>query len=606
MTVSLKQSNRQTSTPQGNSTRSRPEKNKNGVRPIGDDDSGGCLRRLSTPEAVSFVLLLLSSIARPSIPKFSTSSQNNNVSRRSFLDRPPPLSPSTCSPCSSQTESMHSLEMQPGAGIAIPERGSSLPPLHLHSSEPLHDISSSSCLPAVMMKQRKLENFPWTRLPSDIQQRILSYAILPDGPGTPLIIGDPGHSTHLREVAVPVLLALGSWSAYFDGVRVLYRAVYLDICARRRSSLTFLTSHHAFRPRSMVVKLRMTLDIKKSLPLFDTGHTIRQSKGKLIKMNVPTALRCMKVHGRLSEVGFLIDSLAAAGEAEDEVPEYYLPLAEIQLVNQGVLQASDNHVAAPSLGMRSDIKQAETVIAPAFLACRAWQSGFLPLFEHGTFKKGVSLGLVLNGQHPDHKRTSEEGDGDVICLIDGASLMRYWIGVTIVELLDDTLKPSFWTDPFTLSEQRAHDVDEAASRLANLQSEHLPHGNAVVNSIEDENNMTTSNTNAIDSSFEAAWKNGKFRCVEPHNVMVPQRRLKDARLAHSTSHDDPGPSKGYNTPSDDESLSDEVEMRTFHQRFGVGSRVCESMSSVSPSSSGSPTSSVLIGGIASPSSKPAL
>lgn len=34
--------------------RSRPEKNKNGVRPIGDGDSGGCLRRLSTPVAVRF------------------------------------------------------------------------------------------------------------------------------------------------------------------------------------------------------------------------------------------------------------------------------------------------------------------------------------------------------------------------------------------------------------------------------------------------------------------------------------------------------------------------------------------------------------------------
>lgn len=445
-----------------------------------------------------------------------------------------------------------------------------------------------------------LDNFPWTRLPQHIQQRILAHTLLPDGPGTPFIVGDPEHSTHLREVAVPLFIALGSWSAYFDGVRILYRAVYLDICVRRRSSLSFLTSHRALRPRSMVVKLRITIDIKKSLPLFDTGHTIRQSKGKLIKMNVPTALRCMKVHGRLCEVDFLIDSLAEASEAENEVPEYYLPLAEIQLVNQSVLQVCDDHVAAPNLGLRSDIRQADTVIAPAFLACRAWQSGFLPLFEHGAFQKGVSLGLVLSGHHSDHKRASRKDDGDVVCPIDGVSLMRYWIGGTIVELLDETLRPSCWTDPFTLSPQRAH--VEASSRTANHQSEPLPHRNAVVKSIEDENNMAASANKATDSSLENAWRSGKLKCVETHRVMIPQRRPNEAHLEYSTNHDGPGLSKGYNTPSDDGSISDEVELRVLHQRFGVGSRVCESMSSVSHSSSGSPTSSVLIDGIASTSS----
>lgn len=40
-------------------------KNKNAVRPIGDDGPGGCLHRLSTPVAVSLVLLLLPSDCSP-------------------------------------------------------------------------------------------------------------------------------------------------------------------------------------------------------------------------------------------------------------------------------------------------------------------------------------------------------------------------------------------------------------------------------------------------------------------------------------------------------------------------------------------------------------
>lgn len=493
--------------------------------------------------------------------------------------------------------------MQPGAPVALPERGSSLSPLHVYASQPLHDVSPSSGLPDVVMEPRTFRTFPWTRLPQHIQQRILSYTILPDGPGTPLIIGDPDHSTHLREITVPVLLALGSWSAYFNGVRVLYRAVHMNICTHRRSSMNFLTSQRSVGPRSMVMKLRMTIDIKKSLPLFDTGYTIRQSKGKLIKMNVPTALRCMKVHGRLSEVELLIDSLAATTEPKHEVPDNYLPMAEIQLVNRSVLQRWDHHVVSSSLGIHPDIQQADTVIAPAFLACRAWQSGLLPLFEDGTFRKGVSLGLVLNGHRSDREQTAAEDEGAKISPIDGSSLMRYWIGGTIVELLDESLQLSSWTDPFTLS-QRADDLDGTASSVANHRSEPLLQENSVVDSVEEENDMTVSPANASDTLIRSARKSREARYEEPHRLVNLQKRRDEARLGYRAKHDAPRPSKGYNVPSEDESLSDEVEMRTRHQRFGVGSRVCESMSSVSPSSSESPPSSELIGGIASPSSNP--
>ena len=501
---------------------------------------------------------------------------------------------------------MLSFKMQPGARIAIPERGSSLPPLHFHSTGPRHDVSFPSCVSAVVMEPRTARVFPWTRLPLHIQQRILSYAVLPGGPGTPLIVGDSDHSAHLRNVAVPILVALGSWSAYFNGARELYRDVLVDLGVHRRSSMNFLTSSRALRPRGMVVRLRMIVDIKKSLPLFDTGHTIRQSKGKLIKMNIPTALRCMKLHGRLSEVEFLVDGLGDTAEVEQGVPENYLPLAEIQLVGRSVLQVRDGQVASLSPGIRLDIKQGETVIAPAFLACRAWQSGFLPLFEDGTFQKGVSLGLILNSHQSDQRRSTGEDNGDSISRVDGASLMRYWLGGTIMELLDVTVQPSSWIDPFTLSTQRAETFDGPASSVTSHQSEPLPRESAVVDSIENENDISASPAKATDSSLQSVWKSGVADSEEPLSFLNQQRRPDDAHMGCSISHDSPGPSKGCNTPSEGGSLSDEVEMHTLHQRFGVGSKARENMSSPSRSRSSSSVRSVLIAtvssGMASPTS----
>lgn len=401
---------------------------------------------------------------------------------------------------------------------------------------------------------------------------------------------------------MPVLLALGSWPAYCNGVRILYRAVHMDLGAHRRSSMDFLTSNRALRPRSMVVNLVMTIDIKKSLPLFDTGHTIRQSKGKLIKMNVPTALRCMKVNGRLSEVEFLIDSLAATDVVEQDVPVDYLPMAEIQLVSRSGLSHMDYDTAHSSSRVRPDIKQAVTVIAPAFLACRAWQSGFLPLFENGTFRKGASLGLMQKRHRSDQKQIAGEDSREGISRVDGDRLMRYWLGGTIVELLDETVQPSSWIDPFAPFAQRVDNLKDIVSSLAIHQGEDLPLETVMVGSVEDENDMAESPAKAINSSFESAWKSEGAGHREPQSVMNLQRRLEDARLLYSTDHVAPGPSKGYTAPSNDGSLSDEVEMRILHQRFGISSRARNNVSSISPSYSKSPTSSVLIGGIASPSS----
>lgn len=491
--------------------------------------------------------------------------------------------------------------MQSGETIAIPERGSSLPTLHVHPSRPFHDVLIPNS-PSAVMDPSAPKRFPWTHLPSHIQQRILSCAILPDGSDTALIVGNPDHRKHLQKVAVPILLALGSWTGYCNAVCILYRNVQVDLCTYRRSSVTFLTSAHALRPRSMVVKLRMILDIKKSLPLFDTGHTIRQSKGKLIKINIPTALRCMKVHGRLSEVDFLIDNLAAMVEREQHVPEDYLPMAEIHLVNRGVLQMWDDCMTSSSFGKRPSTRQAETVIAPAFLACRAWQSGFLPLFEDGTFQNGATVALLPNRNQHNENRTAGEGFGNTITRVDGANLMRFWLGGTIVELLDETVQPASWIDPFTLSNRRADDLDGIGRSVQSLQSDSWPRKDAEGDSSENENEIPPSPAKATDSSSESASMSGETGYQGQHGGINLQKQLYGTRLGYGASHDAPGPSKGYSTPSDDGSLSDEVEMRNLHRRYGVRSRVRENTSSVSPSSSESPAHSARIGDTASPSS----
>lgn len=445
------------------------------------------------------------------------------------------------------------------------------------------------------------KEFPWARLPNLIQQRILSCTILPDGPDTALIVGDPDHSIYLRKVAVPVLLSLGSWSGYCNAMRILYRDVRLDLCIHRRSSVIFLTSGHALRPRNMVIKLRMVLDIKKSLPLFDSGHTIRQSKGKLIKMNIPTALRCMKVHGRLSEVEFLVDRKVATTEQEQHVPEDYLPMAEIQLVNWSVLQMVDDDTTSSSVVAGDSVGHMETLIAPAFLACRAWQSGLLPMFEDGTFQKGATLAVMSRQHRCDQQGITEDGVGDRISRVDGATLMRFWLGGTIVELLDETVHPSSWVDPFTLSSQRYDDFKGLGRSVENRQSYPWTSEDAIADSIENEHEPPPFLTKAIHSSPESASTSGEAGIQGQHDAMNAQKVPYDPRLVYNASHVAAGASKGYDTPSDDGSLSDEAEMRNLHQRYGVGSRNRQNTISASSSSSESAAHSMLIGGTTSPS-----
>ncbi|KAG8162198.1 hypothetical protein KVR01_007963 [Diaporthe batatas] len=347
----------------------------------------------------------------------------------------------------------------------------------------------------------------------------------------------------------------------------------------------------------MVIKLHMVLDIKKSLTLFDSGHTIRQSKGKLIKMNIPTALRCMKVHGRLSEVEFVINRMLATAEQEQRVPEDYLPMAEIQLVNRDVLQMLDDDTTSSSV---TTLGQVETLIAPAFLACRAWQSGFLPMFENGTFQKGATLAIMSRELRPDQGRTTEDVIESQISRVDGGTLMRFWLGGTIMELLDDTANPSSWVDPFTLSSQRYDDLNSLDRSVENSQNCPLASKIAIAASLENEREAPPCLAKATLSSPESSSASGEARTREQYGAMNPPKGLYDPRLEYSASQVAAKASKAYDTPSDDGSLSDD-EMRSLHQRYGAGSRVRQNTFSVSSSSSESPAHSTRIGATTSPS-----
>ncbi|KAI3395821.1 hypothetical protein diail_834 [Diaporthe ilicicola] len=448
--------------------------------------------------------------------------------------------------------------------------------------------------------------FPWIRLPKHIQQRILSYAVLPEGPDTPLVIGNSDHRSHLQNVAVPLFLSLGSWKFYLDAVSILYHEVHMNISVHRRSSMNFLTSPGALRPRDMVSKLRVYIDIKKSLPLFDTGHTIAQTKGKLIKMNVPTALRCMKVHGRLSEVEFLLDSIAATTEMEQQnPPENYLPMAEIRLSSRGSLSVSNEAKAASSLGRRPDVNQAETVIAPAFLACRAWQSGLLPLLEDGTFRHGSSLGLFVNGHRSDQEQIVSDDKRDSILCLDGASLMRYWLGGTIMELLDGMGQHSSWIDPFTLSPRHVDNFGGIDDIMESHRSEISPQEKAMVESIELNNNTPPSPLRIPKSSSESTSRTGQHECEGSQSGFDLHRQTDDSRPEHSVSHGDLAPSEAYQASSMDANPSNEEEMCILRESFGIGSTFRAYGLSGSANHSGSSTPPVLVTntsvGIASPS-----
>ncbi|KAK7736697.1 hypothetical protein SLS53_006906 [Cytospora paraplurivora] len=95
---------------------------------------------------------------------------------------------------------------------------------------------------ATPTKASRFSPFAWSRLSQHLQQRVLSYALLPDGLDTPISIGVSEHRTHLNDTAVPIFLALGSWEAYNNAASIFYQHIHINLTLCPTSSMTFLTS----------------------------------------------------------------------------------------------------------------------------------------------------------------------------------------------------------------------------------------------------------------------------------------------------------------------------------------------------------------------------
>ncbi|KUI72353.1 hypothetical protein VM1G_07540 [Cytospora mali] len=338
---------------------------------------------------------------------------------------------------------------------ALPLRSSSVPPMHLHSPQTTHNLSPETVLLSVeehstLKKPSKSNAFTWSHLPPHIQQRILVHALIPDGPGTPIVIGLSEHRAHLNTTAVPIFLALGSWEAYINAASIFYQHIHVNLSLFSGTAMAFLTSPIAIRPRSLVSKVQLHFTIKENLLLFDTGYTVSQSRGKLIKMNIPTALRSMRTHGRLREVEFEILKGLSAGSKnrrEGAVPGYYFPMAKIQLASLTIPVVEESDELRVSSKTSMSEHAAQVIVAPAFLACRAFQSGLLPLLEDGGFEKTK---LSLETMVDTDADTAMDDTSTAAHLVYGKTFVQYWLGATVVELLDISPADHTWADPFPL------------------------------------------------------------------------------------------------------------------------------------------------------------
>lgn len=356
---------------------------------------------------------------------------------------------------------------------SLPTRSASLPPIHLHSDQ--GGFSPRKCLgPAPAVKDHDLA-FPWERLPKEIQQDILLLALLPSELGSSmLVMGKPSHRVHVQSTAIPILLGQGNWEAYNAAARILYAEVNLMLFLYPNAAMHFLTSPITLRLRSLVAKLHIRIDIHHDLSLFDEGWRSKKSVPEA-RVNVPTALHSMHIHGRLSDVHFLLssapeikydsdpDSATMIGRSSSK---YYLPMARMQLAG------SDAQVCATSQSRSAPISRiGREVIAPAFLARRAFQYGFLPLLREGVVGK-ATLSL---------ETTSTTGHGP-IAKMDAGRIFRFWLGATILEVLSEPKRIQGewkeWIDPFAIAQrvivsdaasvqhQGATDGDEEATLLS--------------------------------------------------------------------------------------------------------------------------------------------
>lgn len=290
--------------------------------------------------------------------------------------------------------------------------------------------------------------FLWVCLPEKIQHDILHHAFFPSDFGeAALVMGEPSHRKHLQATAIPILLGQGNWQAYTAAARVLYSEVHLALFRYPDAAMHFLTSPTTLRLRNFVCKLQTRMDIENDLHLFDEGWRSTSSPPEA-RVNIPAALHSMHIHGRLCEVHFLLNvpeilyqpnsDLSSGSMSKCAVPSYYLPMARLQLAHRGL------HFGKPPMPSSTlASKPGREVIAPAFLAGRAFQHGFLPLFREGVvWKSDLSLEMVL------------EDDQSRVEGIDAARWFRYWLGTTLLEVLGDNTAWHFshceWVNPFTI------------------------------------------------------------------------------------------------------------------------------------------------------------
>lgn len=337
---------------------------------------------------------------------------------------------------------------------------------------------------------------PWDHLPKEVQDSILRHALLPEG--TPaLVVGNSSHHDHVQHNALPLLLAMGNWDAYIAAAEILYRHVQLVLFLFPAATMTFLTSPHTQRVRGLVRDLHVRMSLETDLFLFDAGWpcpTAAVAVGEdnnnndnsnknnpnpdLTPMNVtiPTALHTMRLYGRLRAITYqlvLPETVYHRSHHhpdlerghERTVPSYYLPMARLQLGSwapdpkaaaEGRSVADADASANAKAKAKANVQLCATrvsrasapgvqVLAPAFLAGRAFQAGFLPLLEEGVFERvRVKLEVV-------------SADGRKWSIGFDVGKLFAWLGTTVVEVLSHERAMECargnWFDPFHIARQ---------------------------------------------------------------------------------------------------------------------------------------------------------
>lgn len=307
---------------------------------------------------------------------------------------------------------------------SIPARCASLPPLYLECPGPIpRPAAALSTIPEVE------DHFSWTRLPKEIQHGILRNTLaLPDTGGHDAVFVGEQHKAHLLETVVPLFLGLGSWDAYLEAASVLYGHVYIPPTANKNAVLKLLSSPETLRVRNLIEELDMHIRMPYDLTLFNIELSNTQN-------NVHTVLHSMRIHGRLRRVDFFfyIPDLQTCHYDHGSTLEYdvlslYLPMARLQVASRGFSISSRDTPQGAGTAVSRDVQPGSGIIAPAFLASRAFQSGLLPLLESNVFQSStLTMRLFSIKDNYDIRNAN----------IDGNSVFKYWFGATKVEDLPE-------------------------------------------------------------------------------------------------------------------------------------------------------------------------